>query len=29
MTGALFDGVGVAPIVGHAESVAAAIRASA
>ena len=29
MTGALFDGVGVAPIVGHAESVAATIRQSA
>ena len=29
MTGALFDGVGIAPIVGHAEGVAAAIRASA
>ena len=29
MTGALFDGVGVAPVIGHAESVAAAIRAAA
>ena len=29
MTGALFDGVGIAPIVGHAEGVAGTIRAAA
>ena len=29
MTGALFDGVGIAPIVAHAEGVAATIRAAA
>lgn len=28
VTGALYDGVGIAPIVGHAEGVAAAIRAA-